>query len=38
MNKSRRSDPAERSALMRLFYRNWHPTRLGHWVNRLACW
>jgi deazaflavin-dependent oxidoreductase (nitroreductase family) len=38
MNHSRRSDPAERSALMRLFYRNWRPTRLGRWVNRLMCW
>ena len=34
----RPSDPAERSALMRLFYRDWRPTRLGRWVNRLACW
>jgi hypothetical protein len=31
MNNSRHSDPAERSALMRLFYRNWRPTRLGRW-------
>jgi deazaflavin-dependent oxidoreductase (nitroreductase family) len=23
---------------MRLFYRNWRPTRLGRWVNWLACW
>jgi hypothetical protein len=38
MNNSSHSDPAERSALMRLFYRNWHPTRLGRWVNRFACW
>jgi deazaflavin-dependent oxidoreductase (nitroreductase family) len=28
------ADPAERSALMRLFYRGWRPTRLGRWVNR----
>ena len=28
------TDPAERSALMRLFYRDWRPTRLGRWVNR----
>jgi hypothetical protein len=27
MNKSRPSDPAERSALMRLFYRNWGTRR-----------
>jgi len=38
MNNSRHSDPAERSALMRLFYRNWRPTPLGRWVNRFACW
>jgi deazaflavin-dependent oxidoreductase (nitroreductase family) len=38
MNNSRHSDPAERSALMRLFYRNWRPTRLGRWVNQLSCW
>jgi deazaflavin-dependent oxidoreductase (nitroreductase family) len=23
---------------MRLFYRNWRPTHLGRWVNRLMCW
>ena len=23
---------------MRLFYRNWRPTRVGKWVNRFACW
>jgi F420H(2)-dependent quinone reductase len=38
MNKPRYFDPAERSAFMRLFYRNWRPTRLGWWVNRFACW
>ena len=38
MNDSRHSDPAEPSTLMRLFYRNWRPTRLGLWVNRLMCW
>jgi deazaflavin-dependent oxidoreductase (nitroreductase family) len=38
MNNSRYFDPAERSAFMRLFYRNWRPTRLGWWVNRFACW
>jgi F420H(2)-dependent quinone reductase len=32
------SDPAEQSALMRLFYRNWHPTLLGRLVNRFWCW
>jgi deazaflavin-dependent oxidoreductase (nitroreductase family) len=38
MNNPKHSDPAERSALMRLFYRNWHPTRLGWCVNRFWCW
>jgi F420H(2)-dependent quinone reductase len=38
MNDSRHSDPADRSALMRLFYRNWHPTHLGRWVNRFMGW
>lgn len=31
-------DPAERRRWMRLFYRNWRPTRLGHWVNRAQGW
>jgi len=38
MDKSRSPDPAEHSALMRLLYRGWRPTRLGHWINRLNCW
>ena len=38
MNNLKPSDPAERSAVMRLFYRNWRPTRLGSWVNRFWCW
>src|SRR5512136_779842 len=38
MSDSRPGDPAERSALMRLFYRDWRPTRLGRWVNQFACW
>ncbi|MGC2197648.1 MAG: hypothetical protein WA628_23450, partial [Terriglobales bacterium] len=38
VNNTRHSDPAERSVLMRLFYRNWRPTRLGRWVNRFMCW
>ncbi|MBI5283934.1 MAG: nitroreductase family deazaflavin-dependent oxidoreductase [Chloroflexi bacterium] len=32
------TDPAERSAYMRLFYRGWRPTRLGRWANRFAAW
>lgn len=32
------TDPAERSALLRLFYRDWRPTRIGRWINRLNCW
>ena len=31
-------DPAERNAVMRLFYRDWHPTRLGRLVNRIQGW
>jgi hypothetical protein len=30
-------DPAERSAFNRLFYRDRHPTRLGHWVSQVFC-
>lgn len=33
-----RTDPAERNAVMRLFYRGWKPTRLGRVVNRLSAW
>ena len=38
MSSSGHSDPAERSAVMRLFYRGWRPTRLGRWVNRAQGW
>jgi deazaflavin-dependent oxidoreductase (nitroreductase family) len=38
MNSFRHSDPAERSTLMRLLYRNWRPTRLGRCINRLMSW
>lgn len=38
MGSSTHPDPAERSALMRLFYRDWRPTRFGRWVNRFQCW
>ena len=38
MDNSIHSDPAERCALMRLFYRDWRPTRLGLWVNRFSGW
>jgi deazaflavin-dependent oxidoreductase (nitroreductase family) len=38
MKDCKQSDPAERSALMRLFYRNWRPTRVGRGVNRFWCW
>jgi hypothetical protein len=31
-------DPAERSALNRIFYRNRRPTRFGHWVSQFFCW
>ena len=32
------TDPAERSGVMRLFYRDWRPTRFGRWVNRITGW
>jgi deazaflavin-dependent oxidoreductase (nitroreductase family) len=38
MNHLRHSDPAEQIALMRLFYRNWRPTRLGRRVNQFSGW
>jgi deazaflavin-dependent oxidoreductase (nitroreductase family) len=38
MSSSTQRDSAERSAVMRLFYRDWRPTRLGRWVNRLQGW
>lgn len=38
MSSPESRDPAERSRLMRLFYRNWRPTRLGRAVNRLSGW
>jgi hypothetical protein len=31
-------DPAERSPIMRMFYRGWRPTWLGRWVNRFQGW
>lgn len=31
-------DPAERSGFLRLFYRDWRPTRLGRRVNRALAW
>lgn len=38
MSNLTNSDPAERSLFMRLFYRDWRPTRIGRWVGRLANW
>jgi hypothetical protein len=38
MSTTPHPDPAERSAVMRLFYRDWRPTRLGRWVNRVQGW
>ena len=38
MNERRPGDPAERRALMRLLYRNWRPTFLGRWTNRVNGW
>lgn len=34
----RQPDPAERNAILRFFYRDWHVTRVGRWVNRLMGW
>ncbi|HEY1296794.1 MAG TPA: nitroreductase/quinone reductase family protein [Chloroflexota bacterium] len=31
-------DPAERNPTMRLFYRDWRPTRLGKWLNHIQNW
>src|SRR5262245_50548989 len=36
MSNPAHSDPAERRRLLRLFYRDWRPTRIGRWINRLA--
>ena len=36
LSSSSHSDPAERHSFLWLFYRNWRPTRIGRWVNRLA--
>jgi deazaflavin-dependent oxidoreductase (nitroreductase family) len=38
MSNPENCDPAEGRPLLRLFYRNWRPTRIGRWVNRLASW
>lgn len=38
VNDPEHRDPAESRRLMRLFYRDWHPTRLGQVVNRLSGW
>src|SRR5262249_32457793 len=38
MRNATHADPAERSPLLRLCYRDWRPTRLGRWINRLARW
>lgn len=38
MSESTHVDPAERSRAWRLFYRDWRPTRLGRWANRVAGW
>jgi len=35
---TRGQDPAERSGYLRCFYRNWRPTRLGRFWNRVFAW
>jgi deazaflavin-dependent oxidoreductase (nitroreductase family) len=32
------TDPAESSPVRRLFYRDWRPTGIGRWANRVAAW
>jgi hypothetical protein len=31
-------DPAEQSGYLRYFYRDWRPTRLGHFWSRAFAW
>ena len=38
MNDSTHLDPAEHNPVRRLFYRDWRPTRIGRWANRVAGW
>lgn len=38
MSSSTHLDPAERKSFMRLFYRDWRPTRAGRWINRAWAW
>jgi deazaflavin-dependent oxidoreductase (nitroreductase family) len=38
METPRKADPAERSRLMRLFYRDWRPTPLGRRINKIQGW
>jgi deazaflavin-dependent oxidoreductase (nitroreductase family) len=38
MSRPTHPDPAERSTFMRLFYRDWRPTRFGRWINRFWAW
>jgi deazaflavin-dependent oxidoreductase (nitroreductase family) len=38
MSDSMHADPAERHPLLRFFYRDWRPTRLGRWANRFSGW
>ena len=36
--RTSRKDPAERKGFLRLFYRDWRPTRLGKIWNRTLAW
>jgi len=38
MGETIHPDPAERSPLLRLFYRDWRPTLIGRWVGRFMIW
>lgn len=38
MERTTHRDPAESHAMMRWFYNDWRPTRLGRWTNRVVAW
>lgn len=38
MTSSPHIDPAELRPLLRWFYRDWRPTRIGRWVGRFMIW
>jgi hypothetical protein len=38
VSDARPKDPAEQNFVLRYLYRDWRPTRLGRWANRIARW